>query len=69
MSFFKDILDFYCCDSTLFSFENLPIKKVGELNFRKGEIDEWRKVLTKEQQMKLTQMMPEKFFTKFKWDK
>ena len=65
--FFNFILDFYEIDPMSFSFPDKPIP--GQGHYRKGEIDEWRKVFNPEQIEKATSMMPDYFFSKFGWTK
>jgi len=66
LSFIEQILDFYEIPSDSFIETHLP-KTLDGQHFRKGLTDEWREILTLEQQQKMTNMMPDEFFSFFSW--
>ncbi len=61
-TFFKSLLEFYDVDPAL--FKSLPKK---ESHFRKGEVEEWRRVLTPEQVEKVNHMVPDRILETFDW--
>lgn len=63
--FFKKILDFYEIPTK--KFIQPKVSKDANVNFRSGNPDEWRTVLTAEQQKRCTEQMPDIFFEKFSW--
>jgi len=64
-AFFRRILDFYDLDAALFHFPEPPRR--GERHFRKGETDEWRRVLRPEQIARLQAMVPDHILHHFGW--
>lgn len=59
LEFIKAILDFYEIDHSLFDFSFVKAQpKPGEMHFRRGDIDEWRRVLTPKQLHQISDMMP-----------
>lgn len=65
--FFLRILDFYNIPPVTFRMTQVP--KDRERNFRLGSKDEWREVLTLEQQEQINSMIPDEFFTFFNWER
>lgn len=63
--FFKNIFDFYGITLDVGKLPSLPKKEA--FHFRKGENEEWKKVMSKSQQEKVTRMLPKELFTKFNW--
>lgn len=64
--FFESILDFYELDKLKFKFPDLPEFNEGTHN-RKGSIDEWREVFTKEQAERASNMIPKRLLDRFGW--
>lgn len=68
--FFEEIMEFYEIDRTRFNFSKRPRSyEQGEAGFRKGLLNEWRSVMTIDQQDKATSMIPEYLFEHFSWEK
>ena len=68
LAFFKDIVAFYGYDPEFFTERDLlPPSK--SLHYRKGEIDEWKEVLTKEQIQEINAQIPNCLFERFGWPK
>ena len=65
-AFWSRILSFYGYDLKRVNMQKLPEKK-GFYHYRNGTVDEWREVLTREQQIRVTEMIPRDFFTRFNW--
>jgi len=66
--FFKRILDFNNISADRFNYKKkIPVK--GKLNFRSGEIDEWRRVYTHQQMREINKKIPEYLFEYFGWKK
>jgi len=63
--YFEKLLKFYQIDPSLFDFPE-PLK-LGLQNFRKGETDEWRSILSAEQIEKASTRIPEKLYRRFNW--
>lgn len=63
----EKILDFYGVDHALFDFEAQGDPKAGQLNFRSGQTDEWRRVLSEPQLAKVATMMPRDLLSRFDW--
>lgn len=66
VAFFQDIIAFYGADPDAFTERDLMVK---QFKFRKGEVAEWRRVLTQEQQEAMTSMMSERMFERFHWER
>ena len=65
-NFFDTILRFYDLDPSQFDKPLLQPQK-GQMNFRKGMIDEWREVFTDEQIEKASYMIPMDLAERFGW--
>lgn len=66
--YIEDILDFYNIDHKMFNWSVLDKKpQSGVLNFRKGDPNEWRSVMTPKQQERLWAMMPSEMVAAFGW--
>lgn len=65
--FFERILDFYNIPKETFVPSYVPKDKF--VKFRKGSKNEWRYVLSLEQQQRINNMIPDEFFTFFKWER
>jgi hypothetical protein len=65
--FFDRLLDFYGIERELFAYPALP--KVGESNFRQGDVDEWRREMTPEQQSRLNALIPDQMLSFFGWER
>lgn len=65
--FFERILDFYNIPKETFISNYVPKDKF--VKFRKGSKNEWRNVLSIEQQQRINNMIPDEFFTFFKWER
>jgi Flp pilus assembly protein TadD len=63
--FFERILQFYEIDPTLFKAPPLPHR--GESNFRSGETQEWRRVMTPAQQARVNALLPPALADVFDW--
>ena len=63
--FFRAILDFYDIAPELFQIPEPP--KEGERHFRRGETDEWRRVLRPDQIDRLQAMLPDDILNRFCW--
>ena len=66
-AFFKKVLTFY--DIPDGEFKHVVVPKDWKCNFRNGTKDEWRDVLTLEQQERINAMIPEEFFEFFHWER
>ena len=66
--YFKNILSFYGVSEEKFKYPLAPKFKEGT-HMRKGEADEWKKVLKPEQIQKINNLIPESWFRRFGWDK
>jgi len=66
LGFFQDVIAFY--GSSPDRFQTL-IPKENIANFRLGQKDEWRSVLTEQQQQRITSLMPQRLFTFYGWPK
>ncbi|MCP5469412.1 MAG: sulfotransferase domain-containing protein [Chlamydiales bacterium] len=67
VEFFTSILAFNGISTAQFKEKHLPKKEKGKLHFRKGDSQEWRSVLTPEQQKRVTAMIPQEYFERFAW--
>lgn len=65
--FFEKILNFY--EIPFSKFKNVETDKNENYKFRNGEIDEWRRVLTVDQQRRITEQIPDELFDFFGWDR
>ena len=65
VKFFERILRFYDIDPILFKAPPLPHR--GEANFRSGETQEWRRVMTPEQQARVNALLPRRLADVFDW--
>ncbi|MCB1072318.1 MAG: sulfotransferase domain-containing protein [Chlamydiia bacterium] len=63
--FYTQIFDFYHISSAIDKLPCLPKEEI--YHYRKGENEEWRKLMTKSQQKKVTKLIPKELFTKFNW--
>ncbi len=66
-SFFLKILAFYNIPKD--EFTDIAISKTNKTRFRKGSKDEWREVLTLEQQKRINDQIPEELFSFFGWER
>lgn len=64
--FFRKIFDFYSISESIDMLPTLP--KEATYHFRKGKTNEWREVMSKRQQRKVTKMIPKELFDKFNWE-
>jgi hypothetical protein len=60
------ILDFYEIDRTGFVYPEKP-RVHGDRNFRRGEVDEWRTVMSPAQIERATSAIPQRLFNRFGW--
>jgi hypothetical protein len=65
-AFFDRILDFYGVERDLFVHPSKP-EHQGDRNFRLGEVDEWRRVLTPDQQKRASGLIPLSLYRRFGW--
>lgn len=65
-AFFQEILGFYQIDSSLFDAPGRPTTE-GDRNFRRGEVDEWRRILTPQQARRASDLIPDEIFDRFGW--
>jgi hypothetical protein len=65
-AFFDRILDFYGVERDLFVQPSKP-EYQGDRNFRRGEVDEWRRVLTSDQQKRASSLIPLSLYHRFGW--
>ena len=61
------IIKFYNLQKFDFKYPNKP-KFKNDTHFRKGDIDEWKSLLTKEQIKLINSKIPEEYFKQFNWD-
>ena len=66
--YFQNILSFYGLPEEKFKFPPQPEFK-EKTHMRKGETDEWKKILNSNQTKKINNLMPESWFERFDWDK
>lgn len=66
LGFFQEVIAFY--GSSPDRFQTL-IPKENIANFRRGQKDEWRSVLTQKQQQRITSLMPDRLFAFYGWKK
>ena len=66
-AYFRNVLDFY--DIPLEDFDFTPQERSEASHFRKGEVDEWRRVLTDEQQQGANDMLSSELCERFGWSK
>lgn len=67
--FFSSILAFSRLSREKLKTKHLPMPEKGKLHYRKGDSQEWRAVLTAEQQRRATALIPEHYFQRFGWVK
>lgn len=67
VKFYEDILGFYDIDPDKFEMPATPEKGIN--HFRKGEVDEFRTVFNEQQLEKSVELMPERLFSTFGWEK
>jgi hypothetical protein len=60
------VLRFYDVDPADFVYPDPPYGP-GDRNFRRGEIDEWRRVLTGDQIERASAMIPAALYDRFGW--
>jgi Sulfotransferase domain len=65
-AFFDEILDFYGIDRELFTYPDKP-SVLGDRNFRLGQVDEWRALLTPRQVERATGLIPVEVSERFGW--
>ena len=65
--YFSKILDFFNLDKSKFKFPIKP-KFQNKTHIRKGDKNEWKKVLSNKQILKINNTIPESWFGKYKWD-
>jgi sulfotransferase family protein len=65
-AFFDEILAFYDIDPNLFDYPDRPTAH-GDRNFRRGEIDEWRGLLTPGQIDRASSLIPDELYERFGW--
>jgi hypothetical protein len=69
-AYYWKVIDFLGIDRKRFVLpERAQSKNEGEVNFRKGEIDEWRTAFTEEQAERATAMMSKRQMVRFAWTK
>jgi Sulfotransferase domain len=67
-AFFQQILDFHRIDPDLYDANaQAEPKRKGEMNFRRGLVDEWRSVLTPAQIKRVSALMPRQLSDRFGW--
>ena len=49
-----------------FVYPSKPVH-VGDRNFRLGEVDEWRRILTPDQQKRASRLIPDSLYARFGW--
>ncbi|MCP5469414.1 MAG: sulfotransferase domain-containing protein [Chlamydiales bacterium] len=69
VEFFRSILEFNGIDRSVFKARYLRTVRPGRFHFRKGELEEWRRVLSPQQQEKVTAMIPDTYFKRFGWSR
>jgi len=67
-NYFSKILNFYNLDKSIFKMPKKP-KFKNKSHLRKGDKNEWKQVLTKNQISKINNCIPESWFKDYKWDK
>ncbi len=67
-NYFSKILNFYNLDKSTFKMPKKPNFK-NKSHLRKGDKNEWKQVLTKEQISKVNDCIPDSWFKEYKWDK
>jgi len=65
LKLFNKILAFYDIPASKFHYQ--PIKKEQAPHFRKGDQEEWRQVLTAEQQNRINTMVSDDLLQRFNW--
>jgi Sulfotransferase domain len=66
VGFLNQILDFYGIPRSRFHDPRLPL--VRELNFRTGQVNEWRDVFDKHQRQRASSAIPPRLFERFGWN-
>ncbi|MFN0064606.1 MAG: sulfotransferase domain-containing protein [Chlamydiales bacterium] len=69
IEYFREIIAFYGGDPRKFTENHLPALVLGKDCYRKGTSDEWRKLLSKEQQEYITAQIPDYLFERFGWER
>jgi hypothetical protein len=65
-AFFDRILAFYEIDPACFTYPETP-RVHGDRNFRRGQVDEWRSVLSPEQIERASSAIPARLLDRFGW--
>jgi len=65
-NFFDRILEFYEIDRAGFTYPEPP-RVHGDRNFRRGEVDEWRRLLAPDQVERVSAAIPAPMFDRFGW--
>ena len=68
-AFFDRACAFFEVDRRLFTSELIAPPRRGDLHFRKGEADEWRRVFSAEQRGRLNAMLPDDLLEYFGWQR
>ena len=66
--YFNKILNFYNINGSSFIFPKKPQFNINT-HLRKGETNEWKKILSKDQILKINKQIPDIWFKKYDWDK
>ena len=66
--YFNKILNFYNINGSSFIFPKKPQFNINT-HLRKGETNEWKKILSKDQILKINKQIPDIWFKKYNWDK
>jgi hypothetical protein len=65
---FQSLLDFFQIPRDQVEWSDLEgAPKEGDLHYRKGDVNEWRRVLSPEQAQRATKMIPEPLLKRFGW--
>lgn len=67
LKLYHKILKFYDIPTSQFKFQ--PVAKNKVPHFRKGDPEEWRQVLTAEQQHRVALLVPDSLLNRFNWSK
>lgn len=66
IGFYNKVLDFYEIPREQFVYK--PAEKTETTHFRKGDVNEWRKVLTQAQKDRVNEIVPLALLQKFGWE-